>query len=97
MTLERVETTFDMDFAIADRFGVNAVKDTFNRAFKEWKSDARYLTELVMVLNHRCCHWYAMGRLDLSKLYCDLFYKARDYAFDNLKGDELDFFFRVTD
>ena len=97
MTMERVETTFNMDFAIADRFGVNAVKDTFNRAFKEWKSDARYLTELVMVLNHRCWYWYDCGNKKMSELYSDLFYKAQGYAYDNLKGDELKFFLDVTD
>jgi len=95
--MERVETTFDMDFAIADRFGVNAVKDTYKRAFAEWKSDARYLTELVMVLNHRCWLWHDRGRLALAKIYCDLFYKAQDYAYKNLKGEELKFFLDVTD
>lgn len=94
--MERVETTFDMDFAIADHFGVNAVKDTFNRAFKEWKSDARYLTELVMVLNHRCWFWYGKNNA-LSEIYSDLFYKAQGWAYDHLKGEELAFFLEVTD
>ena len=44
-------TTFWQDFSIADRFGVAAIKDTFTRAFNEWKHDYKYLTELVMVLN----------------------------------------------
>ena len=95
--MTRVETTFNMDFAIADRFGVNAVKDTFNRAFKEWKNDAQYLTELVMVLNHRCWYWYDAGKMALSKVYSDLFYKAQVYAYDHLKGEELKFFLEVTD
>ena len=29
------QTTFWMDFTIADRFGINAVKDTFKRAYEE--------------------------------------------------------------
>ena len=41
----RESTTFWTDFSIADRFGIKAVKDTFERAFKEWKSNARYLKE----------------------------------------------------
>ena len=45
------KTTFWMDFSIADRFGANAIKDTYNRAFKEWKTNYIYLTELVIVLN----------------------------------------------
>lgn len=95
--MTRVDTTFDMDFAIADRFGVNAVKDTFNRAFNEWKSDARYLTELVMVLNHRCWYWYHLNKHALSKVYEDLFYKAHHYAVNHLKGKELAFYLDVTD
>lgn len=54
-------TTFWDDFSIADAFGVGAIKDTYNRAFKEWKSDYRYLTDLVIVLNHKCWYWYGTG------------------------------------
>lgn len=32
---EGFSTTFFMDFSIADRFGDDAIKDTFQRAFKE--------------------------------------------------------------
>ena len=94
---ERVETTFHMDFAIAERFGVKAVKDTYNRAFNDWKNDYRYLTELVMVLNHRCWYWYEKKNDDLSELYGNLFYKAQGWAYHHLKGEELDFFIEVTD
>lgn len=51
-------TTFFEDFSIADAFGISAVKDTYNRAFKEWKHDYKYLTELVMVLNWKCWEHY---------------------------------------
>lgn len=50
------KTTFWQDFSIADKFGANAVRDTFNRAFEEWKGNAVYLTELVLILNHKI--WY---------------------------------------
>ena len=33
------KTTFWEDFSIADRFGLDAVKDTYIRAFKEWKNN----------------------------------------------------------
>ena len=51
-------TTFWDDFSIADRFGVSAVRDTFNRAFAEWKEDYQYLTELILVLNHKIWQHY---------------------------------------
>ena len=44
-------TTFYMDFSIADKFGINAIKDTYQRAFTEWNHDYKYMTELAMVLN----------------------------------------------
>lgn len=37
-------TTFWDDFTIAEAFGENAVRDTFNRAFEEWKGNYKYLT-----------------------------------------------------
>ncbi|MCC8175518.1 MAG: hypothetical protein LIO91_03700 [Bacteroidales bacterium] len=55
-------TTFWDDFSIADRFGLSAVKDTFNRAFKEWKDNYKYLTELVIVLNHKLWWHYERGQ-----------------------------------
>ena len=39
---EQFSTTFWMDSTIADKFGLGAVKDTFERASKEWKSDYQY-------------------------------------------------------
>ena len=52
----------------AERFGAEAIRDTFKRAFTEWKHDYKYLTELVMVLNHKC--WQFYQNVDAySKLY----------------------------
>ena len=89
-------TTFWSDFSIADAFRKNAVRDTFNRAFAEWKSDFRYLTDLVMVLNHKIFQHYD-GDRELSKLYDSLWRIADDYAMKNLVGKELDYFYRTTD
>jgi hypothetical protein len=94
--MERVTTTFWSDFDIADRFGIDAIKDTFNRAFNEWKVDYRYLTELVMTLNHKCWSYYETNDA-YCELYAELFHKADDYAIDNLKGDKLKFYLEVTD
>lgn len=41
-----VQTTFWDDFTMADLFGLSAIKDTYNRAFKEWNEDYKFLTEL---------------------------------------------------
>lgn len=94
---EQFSTTFWMDFSIADRFGVKAIKDTFNRAFKEWKTDYRYLTDLVIKLNHKCWYWYDKSNSEYSELYCKLYEKAASYARSHLKGDEMRYYFRLTD
>ena len=91
-------TTFWQDFSIADCFGVASVRDTFNRAFKEWKSNYVYLTELVITLNLKIWqHYEKNGSCELSRLYNELWEKADNYACENLKGEELNFFYRITD
>ena len=96
MTGYESKTTFWDDFCIAERFGHKAIKDTFNRAFDEWKSNIEYITELVMILNWR------MWRLadfdeDTAKLYEDLWKIADGWCMDNLKGDDLNYFLSITD
>lgn len=51
--IQRPETTFMEDFGIAELFGVEAIEDTFQRCFHDWKNNIAYLTELVMVLNYK--------------------------------------------
>ena len=89
-------TTFWEDFSIADKFGINAVKDTFNRAFNEWKGNYKYLTELVLVLNHKIWQHYEKNEA-LARVYNDLWEKADLYACNNLKGEELSYFYRILD
>lgn len=90
------KTTFWMDFSIADRFGISAVRDTYKRAFNEWKDDYIYLTELVMVLNHKIWEHYEK-RPQLAEVYSDLYYKAQDWAFENLGKEEVEYFIRILD
>ena len=89
-------TTFFMDFSIADNFGIIAIKDTYNRAFKAWKNDYKYLTELVMVLNWKIHQWYEENE-KYAELYNSLWEKCDAYAMDNLKGEELRYFLKTTD
>ena len=99
MTLENgyeMKTTFWMDFSIADHFGAAAIKDTFKRAFEEWKTDYIYLTELVIVLNYKIWENYQTNK-EVAQLYNDLWEIADQYAVDNLQGDELSHFYRITD
>lgn len=89
-------TTFYEDFGIADHFGIGAIKDTYRRAFKGWKNDYKFLTELCMVVNWKSWEWVDKNN-EYSQVYADLYYKCRDWALNNLKGDELTYFIRTTD
>ena len=92
----RLQTTFWSDFSIADRFGILAIQDTFNRAFGEWKENYKYLTELILVLNHKIWQYYKT-RPEVGALYNSLWEQADQYAQDNLKDDELSYYYDVTD
>ncbi len=89
-------TTFWQDFTIAEQYGISAVQDTYRRAFDEWKSDYKFLTELVMVLNHKL--WlHHPSDAALAQCYDTLWREADAYAVENLTGDALSYFLRVTD
>lgn len=89
-------TSFYIDFSIADKFGLQAIQDTYNRAFEGWKSDYKYITELAMVLNWKCWRWYEV-KDDYSKLYTELFHKLDEWIFNNLREEELEYYIRTTD
>lgn len=93
----KFQTTFWMDFTIADRFGLDAIKDTFNRAFNEWKTNHIYLTELTLVMNWKCWQHYEAKNIQFSQLYQDYYYQLREYGLDNLKGNELQHFIKTLD
>ena len=86
------KTTFWMDFNIAEQYGIEAVKDTFKRAFNEWKTDYIFLYELTLVMNLNCWYHYKKNNIKLSKLYAKYYHQLRDYGLNNLKGKELEYF-----
>lgn len=94
---EEFSTTFWQDFTIADRFGIEAIKDTYNRAFNDWKNSYKYLTDLVITLNHKLWQHHEQGNEEMARLYDELWKEADGYAMDNLKDDELSYFLEQTD
>lgn len=107
MTGYKPQTTFWIVFSIADKFGLDAVKNTFERVFKEWKSNIVFVTELTMVINHKCWeHWNrANGKMipfsdshnEIGQWYKDKYYEMLDWADKNLKGRDLDYFYKALD
>ncbi len=90
-------TTFYGDLSIAEWYGKEGVLDTYNNVVESWGSSIKYFTEFVMALNHKSWEHYDAGKHELSKLYADLYEKANDYVYEHFKGDDIDYYFRVTD
>jgi len=92
-------TTWMQDFYIANMFGAKAIKDTYNTAVKEWKSDAVMMTWLCVALNHWSWIMYEHHKPELSELYADLYYKCKDkfYKVHEKDKDACRYFFEITD
>ena len=89
-------TTFYEDFSIADAFGVSAIKDTYKRAFKSWKSDYKYITELILALNWKINEHYGRNN-EYAEVYDALWREADEWAMENLKDEALQYYLRTTD
>ena len=96
MTGYEPKTTFWQDFCIAEPFGEKAIRDTFKRAFNEWKNDKVYITELTMILNWKAWQ-HSETNHQLGLLYQELWNEVDTWCCHNLKGEDLDYFFRTTD
>ena len=92
-----LKTTFYDDFTIAEAFGTRAIEDTYRRAFEEWKTNVVYITELVMVLNWKLWNHWNAGRTEMAELYDRLWKEADRWCCDNLKGEDLSYFYSTTD
>lgn len=80
----------------AARQGADAVKRLATGLFDSAKHSYKHLTELVLVLNHLC--WkFAESNDTLGRLFASLYHTANDYARANLTGEELEYYFRITD
>lgn len=91
-----IKTTFWSDFSIADAFGIDAIKDTFNRAFNEWKNNTEYVTELACVMSWKSCVWYEKNN-EYSMLYADYYHKVDEWCMNNLKGKDMNYYLKWTD
>lgn len=92
-----VRTTFWEDFTIAERLGIDAIEDTYNRAFEAWRENTEYITELAIVLNHRLWMHYDADRQGLARVYDELWRACDMWCVENLKGEDYNYYIRTTD
>lgn len=96
------KTTFGTDFDLADILGIEAIRDTFERAFTKWKDNCEYFTELVLVLNHKYWQWHYIRKQRMeaesyAEVYSNLFYKYYYYGIKHFKGDELSYYYHTIE
>lgn len=104
-----VVSTFASDYAIADAFGAASVEDTYRRSLTSFSSDIYMLTEMALVLNWAIWRYYELAQDycsknedyenedKLSRMYDKLWKELDGYIMKNFKGDELEFYLKVTD
>ena len=91
-----LKTTFWEDFTIADSFGEDAIKDTFKRAFNEWKNNVEYVTELAMVMSWKSCSYFGKND-ELMVLYSNLYHEVDEWCMNNLNNCDLIYYVDTTD
>ena len=93
------KTTFFSDLSIAECYGLDSIKDTYNRVVKEWLSDVKYFAEFVISLNWKSWEWAERegDESELGALYAELYYKANDLAWETYKDEDASYYFSVTD
>lgn len=92
------KTTFWSDFSIADMFGAEGIKDTYNRAKESWQDNIEYMTEFAMLLNHKSWQHHRKNQT-LCSLYSDLWCNIEDFIYGHFKDNEeaISYYQRVTD
>lgn len=91
-----MKTTFWHDFSIADKFRLDAIQDTYNRALKEWKNDIVYMTELVIVLNHKIWAWFEKDE-NFARIYDKLWREADEFIYENFSEEDIKYYLKISD
>ena len=89
-------TTFWADLTIAEVYGEQAVRETFERVTQDWGQNYKYYTEFVLCLNHKIWRYYKENET-LARVYDELWRKGDDFARDTFKGEALDYYWEITD
>jgi len=93
----RPSSTFYADFSVADVYGEKAIRETYHRAFNDWKDNVEMYAELVAALNHKIWAWFEQGVGKYSELYDRLWKKADAYGSEHFKGKDAAYYFQVLD
>lgn len=96
MTGYEAKTTYWGDFRVC-LGDTSAIRDTYKRAQRLAKQDSTYGAELALALNWLMWYYHDHSQLQLSRLYQELWEDWDAWVMDNYKGEDLQYYLRVTD
>ena len=87
-------------FCIEEDYNRDNISQLAANLYDKYGDNYTYLTELVMILNHKCWEKYNQDRI-LSKIYEELYYKYDELAIEQLSRagheDELHYYLSELD
>ena len=91
-------TSSHADLTIAERFSLGAIKQTYRAYMRDWKENVVFMTEFCTALNHKIYEAAPDHKHNpLADLYVELFEKVWNYCENTFTGEELRYFYRMTD
>lgn len=90
------KTTFFSDLSIAEWYGEKGIRDTYKNVMKSWGKDIEFITEFSMCLNHKIWQLYKHNA-KLARVYDELWKKSVNYIVNHFEGEDLEYYYRVTD
>lgn len=94
------KTTFFSDLSIAECYGADGIRDTYDRVMKSWMDNLAFITEFIVCLGLKSSQWCDRKHgQTFCNLYSDLYHEAVDAFYKHYEGNEdaLDYFFEMTD
>lgn len=86
-------------FRRAEKNGSESITKEFEKQMKKSKKDYYTLTAITVAVNSLNWYHYKYKNNELTELYANLYYKAREISYERLKDDEeaLSFYFGYID
>ena len=94
---ERPSTLFYADFKVAEAFGLDAVRETFQNCGDLNRRDWKEVAELAVVLNYLLWDAHDRGDKSLEKLYTEYWHKVNSICSAWTDEARAEYYFRLTD
>lgn len=81
--------------------GLEAIDSFAEEVFNLYKDNIIYLTEFIMVINHKCWYWFEHGDNHIARFYSELYHefdeRAINYIESNMDNEAMTYYFRTLD